>query len=560
MQIIVHDIANKYVKLTLRAGIATFLGVPPARSASEQPPPSLGERLPAILHLCQRLNAERSLPALLDLLAREATRLLLAERASIFLLDRERMELETRVALGSEPIRFDARQGAAGAAALRGETVNIRDTRSDSRFYSGVDATLGYRTRNLLAVPLSNHEGEIIGAFEVLNRRRGAFGPEDEELLRALSAQAAVAIETAQLVSELQAHRDRLLSENVQLRKEVRGRFSRGSILGTSPRIQRVVQIVERIRDASVDVLITGESGTGKELVARAIHYASPRAAQPFVALNCAALPESLVESELFGIERGVATGVERRSGKFEEASRGTLFLDEIGDLSAAAQAKILRVLQERVVERVGGRRPIAVDVRVVAATNKRLEAEVERGSFRADLFYRLNVVRIETAPLREIRSDIPVLASHFLARSCRELGRPPKTLGPDALRRIEAYPWPGNVRELENEMKRLAVLAPGRVIEEADLSEHVRAGRAGAPPSPQMQVASPSPVAGTLLPAAVEALERRMIEEALSSTAGNQLRAARALGISRQGLIQKLKRYGLYRPVRGARRSAEVS
>jgi Nif-specific regulatory protein len=525
---------------------------PPAQSA----PPSLAERLPAILRLCQRLNAERDLPALLDLLAREAARLLGAERASIFLLDRERMELETRVALGSEPIRFDARQGAAGAAALRGETVNIRDTRRDPRFYSGVDATLGYRTRNLLAVPLASHEGEIIGAFEVLNRRRGAFGPEDEEFLRALAAQAGVAIETARLVSELQSHRDRLLSENVQLRKEVRGRFSPDGILGTSERIQQIVRTIEQIRDTSVDVLVTGESGTGKELVARAIHYSSPRAGAPFVALNCAALPENLVESELFGIERGVATGVERRPGKFEEAHGGTLFLDEIGDLASSGQAKILRALQERVVERVGGRKPIAVDVRIVAATNKRLEDEVARGAFRTDLFYRLNVVRIETAPLREIPADVPVLASHFLARFCRELKRPAKTLAPEALRLLSRYAWPGNVRELENEMKRLAVLAPGRVVEPGDLSEGVRTGRGGAPPGAPAPGAHEA-AAGGALPDAVEALERRMIAAALAATNGNQVRAARSLGVSRQGLIKKLKRYGLYHPTRRPRRAA---
>src|SRR5262245_13023849 len=518
--------------------------------------PALSERLPAILRLCQRLNAERQLPALLDLLAREAARLLGAERASIFLLDRERMELETRVALGSDPIRFDARQGAAGAAALRGETVNIRDTRKDPRFYSGVDATLGYRTRNLLAVPLSTHEGEIIGAFEVLNRRRGAFDPEDEEFLRALAAQAAVAIETAQLVSELQSHRDQLLSENVQLRKEVRGRFSPDGILGTSARIQQVIRTIEQIRDTSVDVLVTGESGTGKELVARAIHYSSPRAAAPFVALNCAALPENLVESELFGIERGVATGVERRPGKFEEAHRGTLFLDEIGDLSSGGQAKILRALQERVVERVGGRRPVAVDVRVVAATNKRLEAEVERGAFRADLFYRLNVVRVETAPLREIPADVPVLASHFLSRFCRELKRPAKTLDAEALRRLTRYPWPGNVRELEHEMKRLAVLAPGRVVEVGDLSENLRAGREGAAPYASLQGGIESPAGGSL-PDAIEALERRMIASALATTHGNQVQAARSLGVSRQGLIKKLKRHGLYHPTRRPRGAA---
>jgi Nif-specific regulatory protein len=525
--------------------------MPPARRAADPILPALAERLPAILHLCQRLNAERDLPTLLDLLAREAARLLGAERASIFLLDRERMELETHVALGSEPIRFDARRGAAGAAALRGETVNIRDTRTDTRFYSGVDATLGYRTRNLLAVPLSTHQGEIMGAFEVLNRRRGFFGAEDEELLRALAAQAAVAIETAQLVSELQSHRDRLLTENVQLRKEVHGRFARASILGTSPRIQQLVRIIEQIHDTSVDVLITGESGTGKELVARAIHYSSPRSAAAFVALNCAALPESLIESELFGIERGVATGVERRPGKFEEASRGTLFLDEIGDLSAAAQAKILRVLQERTLERVGGRKPIPVDVRIVAATNKRLESEVERGAFRADLFYRLNVVRIETAPLREIASDIPLLAGHFLARHCREFGRPAKVLGPGALPELVEYPWPGNVRELENEMKRLAVLAPGRVVEPADLSEAIRSRR-GAPAGALRRGADEARAEGSpTLPEAVEAIERRMLAEALAASAGNQVRAARALGVSRQGLIKKLKRYDLYRAAR---------
>jgi Nif-specific regulatory protein len=510
--------------------------------------PLLAERLPAILRLCQRLNAERDLPGLLDLLAREAARLLGAERASIFLLDRERMELETRVALGSAPIRFDARQGAAGAAALRGETVNIRNTHRDARFYAGVDATLGYRTRNLLAVPLSTHTGEIIGAFEVLNRRRGAFGPDDEELLRAIAAQAAVAIETAQLVNELQAHRDRLLTENVQLRKEVEGRFSPRQILGASARMREIVRTIEQIRDTSIDVLVTGESGTGKELVARAIHYSGPRAGGPFVALNCAALPESLVESELFGVERGVATGVSARPGKFENAHTGTLFLDEIGDLAPNAQAKILRVLQERMVERVGGRRTIEVDVRVVAATNKDLEAEVRRGPFRADLYYRLNVVRIRMPSLREIPDDIPLLANQFLARHCRELRRPAKSLDDAALRRLVAYPWPGNVRELENEMKRLAVLAPGRIVGPQDLSEAVRSPDAG---TLLTRRDVPLPASGASLHGAVEALERRLIADALAACGGNQVHTARTLGLSRQGLIKKMERYGLRVPAR---------
>jgi len=428
--------------------------------------------------------------------------------------------------------------------------VNIRDTRRDARFYSGVDATLGYRTRNLLAVPLSTHAGEIIGAFEVLNRRRGAFGPDDEELLRAIAAQAAVAIETAQLVNELQAHRDRLLTENVQLRKEVHGRFSPRQILGTSTRMQEIVRTIEQIRDTSVDVLITGESGTGKELVARAVHYSSSRAAGPFIALNCAALPEPLVESELFGVERGAATGVAARAGKFEEADTGSLFLDEIGDLSPSAQAKILRALQERVVERVGGRKPVEVDVRVVAATNKDLEALVRDGAFRADLFYRLNVVRIQMAPLREIPEDIPVLASHFLTRYCREMRRPAKSLGDAALRRLVAHPWPGNVRELENEMKRLAALAPGRSVGEEDLSESIRSpGRAG--PTRAAGVTGAARAHGASLAQAVETLERRLIGEALAACEGNQVHTARALGLSRQGLLKKLERYGLRVPGR---------
>src|SRR5499426_3624240 len=455
----------------------------PSSQPSGKEENQLGEKLFPVLKICQKMNSERDLAALLDLIAREATKLIEADRASLFLLDRERGELWSKIALGSKEIRFDANLGIAGAVALTGQTINVEDAHHDPRFYKAIDLRTGYSTGSLLAVPLRSHEGEIIGTFEVLNKKTGAFNQEDEEILKALAAQAAIAIETAQLMEEMKRHRDQLQEENAQLWKEVEGRFSTQSIIGTSERIHAVLRLIDQISNSSVGVLITGESGTGKELAAKAIHYKSPRARKPFVALNCAALPESLVESELFGIERGVATGVERRPGKFEEAHGGTLFLDEIGDLSSSGQAKILRALQERVVERVGGRRPIAVDVRIVAATNKRLEAEVERGAFRADLFYRLNVIRIETAPLRDIPSDVPVLASHFLARFCRELRRPAKTLGADALRRLARYPWPGNVRELENEMKRLAVLAPGRVVEESDLSGNVRAGHGGEPP-----------------------------------------------------------------------------
>ena len=434
----------------------------------------LGEKLFPVLQICQKMNSERDLAALLDLIAREATKLMEADRASLFLLDRERGELWSKIALGSKEIRFDARLGIAGAVALTGQTINVEDAHHDPRFYGEIDLRTGYSTGSLLAVPLRNHEGEIIGTFEVLNKKTGAFNQDDEEILKALAAQAAIAIETAQVMEEMKRHRDQLQEENAQLWKEVEGRFSTQSIIGTSERIHAVLRLIDQISNSSVGVLITGESGTGKELAAKAIHYKSPRARKPFVALNCAALPESLVESELFGIERGVATGVERRVGKFEAANGGTLFLDEIGDLSLTAQAKLLRVLQEKVVEHVGGRKPIPVDVRILSATNKNLEAEIRKGTFREDLYYRLKVIHIQMPPLREIREDIPGLANYLLANYCREMKMEPVNLAPEAARACMDYHWPGNVRELENEMKRLVLSVSGNTVEKRDLSEAI--------------------------------------------------------------------------------------
>ncbi len=506
--------------------------VPPRQS-------QLGEKLLSILKISQQVNSERDLEPLLDLIAREATRLVEADRASIFLLDQEKQELWSKVALGSEEVlRIDARLGIAGAVTLTGQSINVKDAHQDARFYPGMDARTGYRTQSLLAVPLRNFQGQIIGAFEVLNKKKGAFRQEDEEILKALAAEAAIAIETAQMIKELKTHRDQLLQENTQLWKDVEGRFSRQNILGTSEKIQAVLRLIEQVSDSSVNVLITGESGTGKELVAKAIHYNSPRARRAFVALNCAALPESLVESELFGIEKGVATGVERRVGKFEEADGGTLFLDEVGDLSLLAQAKLLRVLQERVIERVGGRKVIPVDVRILAATNKDLEAEIKRGNFREDLYYRLKVIRIQMPPLREIQEDIPLLANYFLSNYCRETKKEPMDLAPQALNRLINYSWPGNVRELENEIKRLVLSVRRKAITEQDLSGTIRSGSDTSLPLESKPEQS--------LKKAVAALERHMILEALQGWRQNQQRAARALGLSRQGLIKKMKRYGI--------------
>ena len=496
-------------------------------------------RLGAILSICQKMSSERDLGSLLDLMAHEATALLDCDRASIFLLDRDKNELWSKVALGSDEIlRLDARLGVVGTAVSTGATVNVPDAYNDPRFYNAIDDKTGYHTRNLLAVAMRNQRGDILGAFEVLNKRTGPFNTRDEEALMALASHAAVAIETAQLISELRRSQDELVQQNTHLWREVESKYAAHGIVGAGPRIQQIVRLVERIRDSSVNVLVTGESGTGKELVAKAIHYTSPRARKPFVALNCAALPEPLVESELFGIEKGVATGVQQRVGQFQKADGGTLFLDEIGDLSLTAQAKILRVLQERVLERVGGRSSIPVDVRLLAATNKDLETEITRGQFREDLYYRIKVIHIHMPPLREIREEIPLLANHFLKDYCTETARELE-FAPEVIRKMVAAPWPGNIRQLRNEVMRLAACARQRRITEEDFWEGVPVPAAAVAPAPHI-------VKPQSLKKAVADLEKGMIAQALSNTHNNQQQAARLLGLSRQGLINKMKRYAI--------------
>ncbi len=504
-------------------------------SASE-----LDDKLAAILAICQKMNSERDLGSLLDLIAREATHLLGCDRASIFLLDRQRNQLWSKVALGSaEILRFDANEGIAGHAVQTGHAINVADAYSDPRFFTAIDRKTGYQTRTVLAVPVQNERGEINGAFEVLNKHQGIFTEQDQKALEALALHAATAIETAQLVGELRRNQDELVQQNAHLWREVENRYASHGIIGTGHRIQQVVRLIERIRDSLVNVLITGESGTGKEMVAKAIHFTSPRARRPFVALNCAALPETLLESELFGIERGVATGVQQRIGQFQKADGGTLFLDEIGDLSITAQAKILRVLQERVLERVGGRAPIPVDVRLLAATNKDLESEIAKGHFREDLYYRIKVVHIHMPPLRDIREEIPLLANHFLQEYCRETGRTSMEFAPEVLRRLCGSPWPGNIRQLRNEVMRLAACARLNIITDDDAWDDLPRPLAAEEPRPGASQQQS-------LKTAVEELERRMIEDALRGTRNNQQQAARLLGLSRQGLINKMKRYSL--------------
>ena len=324
-----------------------------------------------------------------------------------------------------------------------------------------------------------------------------------------------------------------LKAETRRLRQRLRDKLAPRNIVGSSPAMHRVFEIVDQVAPSKSTVLITGESGTGKELIASAIHQRSARAGGPFIKLHCAALAENLLESELFGHERGAFTGaVARRDGRFQLADGGTLFLDEIGEISPSLQVKLLRFLQEHEFERVGSGQTIRVDVRVIAATNRNLAEEVARGRFREDLFYRLNVVAVELPPLRDRRSDIPTLAKFFVDRYAKDNGRTIEGLSSDALDVLTAYDWPGNVRELENAIERAVVMAPGPLIERRHLPASVRPSQraeGGAPPIPGSTLAE---------------IERYAILETLRATGGSTSKAAEALGISVRTVQYRLHEY----------------
>ncbi len=346
--------------------------------------------------------------------------------------------------------------------------------------------------------------------------------------------------ENRRLVEELRAH-------NAYLEDEVRRgeRYDWARVKGSQGGLKPIVEDVERVAHTRSTVLLRGETGTGKELIARAIHEASPRAKKPLIKVNCAAIPETLLESELFGHEKGAFTGAEkRRLGRFELANEGTLFLDEIGDVTPAMQAKLLRILQEREFERVGGSETIKVDVRVVAATHRNLEELVKKGQFREDLYFRLNVFPIELPPLRKRRDDIPELARFFLLRYAREAGKPHlENLSSDAVARLVAYPWPGNIRELENVIERAAILANGEILEAQDL-RFLDAQLLARGSTPSELPSSPSKEQP--LPDVLDKLEREELIRAMDAAQGSKAKAARALGVNRSTLYYRLRKHGL--------------
>jgi DNA-binding NtrC family response regulator len=336
--------------------------------------------------------------------------------------------------------------------------------------------------------------------------------------------------------------RTRLERENRLLLEQVQRQYGFENLIGSGPAMRHVFETLQKVAETDLTVLVRGESGTGKELVAQALHNRSSRKGRPFVAVNCAAISKELVESELFGHEKGAFTGADaRREGRFEVANGGTIFLDEIGDMARETQAKVLRVLQERSFERVGGTKPIPTDVRVVAATHRNLEEEVKEGRFREDLYYRLKVVEIELPPLRERREDIPALVQRFLERVTERLGRDKKRINENALARLARYRWPGNVRELENAIEQAAVLAAGPEIEESDLGLPDADDAASG-----VGFADSDLGFGEAKKQVVESFERSYLLAALRRHDGNISRTAESIGMVRQSLQQKIRELGL--------------
>jgi transcriptional regulator with GAF, ATPase, and Fis domain len=486
-------------------------------------------RLEAILEITNQWNQTHEVEQLLVKMAEAATRLLRADRASIFLWDRPNHVLVGRPALGIKEgeLRIPDDRGVVGQVIQAGQPRRVDAAQDPGQINREVDAQLRYQTKTLLCVPLRGRSGELFGVFELINKLSGSFSQDDEDALVELAAHAAVALENAQ-------DREQLLMTNRQIADQAAEGVR---LIGASPPIEALRSIIRRVADTDLAVLILGENGTGKEVVAQSIHYFSRRRCQPFIAVNCAAIPEALAESELFGHEKGAFTDArEARAGKFELAAGGTLLLDEIGDLSLAGQAKLLRVLEEKVLVRVGGSTPIHTDTRLLAATNQNLAEMVRAKRFREDLYFRLNVVTLELPPLRDRPGDVLLLAEHFLSDFCKKARRKVPQFSTTARKRLSEHPWPGNIRELRNLMERLAYLSTSDRIEAEELA-FILSPRAGAPLVADLNQS---------LADATTRFQAEYVRRVIEQSSRNMSRAAERLGLHRSNLYRKMHQLGM--------------
>ncbi len=504
----------------------------PHRDTSE------ARKLGTLVDVSQALAGHLSLQAGLSAVLLTLGRRCGAVRGAVALLDERTGELQIRAGIGlsspGQSTRYRVGEGITGEVAATGEPIVVPQISQDSRFLHRAASRHERRHGefSFICVPVLLHRRSV-GTLSIELKYRPER--EFEKLLKFLRVVASMISQAVRIHRLLEAERQKLVSENAQLRQELQQKFNFSNLVGASWPMRQMYEEMARVAGTNTTVLIRGESGTGKELIAQAIHYHSPRAKKPFIKVNCAALPETLVESELFGHERGAFTGADnRKKGRFELAHGGTLFLDEIGELSPAIQVKLLRVLQEREFERVGGTDPVRVDVRVIAATNKNLEQALADTSFREDLYYRLNVFPIPIPPLRARKADVLLLADYFAEKYAREHAKTIKRISTPAIDLLTSYHWPGNVRELENAIERAVLLADGEVIH----GHHL-------PPTLQSAEATGT-VVSTSLGTAVEAFERSIIEDALKSSRGNRSKAARLLSTTERVISYKAKKYGI--------------